>query len=261
MINELVVIRNTYRNAANEYVSVLGKIIAEYNDDNSILVEIWEFLDKPVQNTVFPKTSDSIFYSGIISKCFYDEVLRYNLTGDIKGMNPLKCMNAIVCCDENYGIGSSGDMLFHIKEDLNRFKSLTLGGAVIMGRKTRDSLPKGYLPGRTNIILTRDESVPPIQQIDETTRILTFNSSSKIISHMILHKLPMENIWVIGGEEIYNLFLDYTSDLYLTMVNTKMTDVDTHIYNPCEKGFVQENCSEVFQLYDGLTYQYKKYIK
>ncbi len=65
-------------------------------------------------------------------------------------------IHVIVAIDENRGIGYGGDMLFHIREDLRRFKALTMGHALIMGRKTFDSLPNGALPGRRNIVITRN---------------------------------------------------------------------------------------------------------
>ena len=53
-------------------------------------------------------------------------------------------------------IGRGGDLIFHIREDLKRFKTLTMGHTVVMGRHTWDSLPKGALPGRRNIVVTRN---------------------------------------------------------------------------------------------------------
>ena len=57
----------------------------------------------------------------------------------------------------NGAIGRDGDLLWHIPEDLRHFKNVTAGGAVIMGRKTWESLPKKPLPGRLNIVMTRNE--------------------------------------------------------------------------------------------------------
>ena len=61
---------------------------------------------------------------------------------------------AIVAVDNNWGIGFNGDLLEHIPEDLKYFKTITDGHAIIMGRKTWDSLPKKPLPGRTNIVIS-----------------------------------------------------------------------------------------------------------
>ena len=64
-------------------------------------------------------------------------------------------MNLIVCVDKNWGIGSEGQLLVHLKEDMKFFKEHTLGKVVVMGRSTLESLPKGEpLKDRTNIVLT-----------------------------------------------------------------------------------------------------------
>ena len=66
-------------------------------------------------------------------------------------------MNAIAAVSLNWGIGKGGDLLFHIKEDMQRFRALTSGGTVIMGRKTLESMPGGNpLPKRRNIVITRN---------------------------------------------------------------------------------------------------------
>lgn len=62
----------------------------------------------------------------------------------------------IVACTRNFAIGRGGDLLFHISDDLKRFKALTMGHPIIMGRKTFESFPKGALPGRRNIVVTRN---------------------------------------------------------------------------------------------------------
>ena len=64
-------------------------------------------------------------------------------------------MNLIVAIDRKGAIGKGGDLLFHISADLRRFKALTMGNTIVMGRRTFESLPKGALPGRQNIVVTR----------------------------------------------------------------------------------------------------------
>ena len=67
-------------------------------------------------------------------------------------------MNAIAAVSLDWGIGRGNDLLFHIGEDMKRFRALTTGGTVIMGRKTLDSMPGGKpLPKRRNIVLTRQK--------------------------------------------------------------------------------------------------------
>ena len=100
-------------------------------------------------------------------------------------------MNAIVAVSSNWGIGKGNDLLFHISDDMKRFRSLTSGGTVIMGRKTLDSMPGGKaLPKRRNIVITRDvdfsrENVEVAHSIEEAIALASSDVSDKI--------------WVIGG--------------------------------------------------------------
>ncbi|MDE7245404.1 MAG: dihydrofolate reductase [Oscillospiraceae bacterium] len=118
-------------------------------------------------------------------------------------------MNAIAAVSSAWGIGYQNDLLFHISPDLKRFRALTAGGTLIMGRKTFDSLPGGKpLPKRRHIILTRSpdffrEGIETAHSLEEAFR-LTADS---------------ENVWVCGGGEIYAAFLPYCSRCYLTHVD------------------------------------------
>lgn len=108
-------------------------------------------------------------------------------------------MKAIVSIDENYGIGKDGNLLIHNKEDMLFFKNTTMGHPVIMGKKTFDSLP-GVLKGRENIVLTR-------QNID---------IEGVVICHNYKDLINMDDAFVIGGGEIYKLFLPYYDEIYIT---------------------------------------------
>ena len=100
----------------------------------------------------------------------------------------------VVAVAENGVIGVNGALPWHLPEDLKRFKALTLGKPIIMGRKTWDSLPKKPLPGRTNIVVTRDEG---------------FRADGALVAHSVKdaltlaeHEHPSE-IMVIGGAGIF----------------------------------------------------------
>lgn len=110
-------------------------------------------------------------------------------------------------------LGKNGELIFTIAEDMTRFKKLTEGHPVIMGRKTWESLPDKFrpLPNRTNIVITRD---------------MDYNAVGAYVVTSIEHALTLaktregsEEIWVIGGGEIYTLALPYADRLYLTLVN------------------------------------------
>lgn len=115
----------------------------------------------------------------------------------------------IVAVAKNNAIGCHNKLLWHISEDLKRFKEITTGHTIIMGRKTFESLPK-VLPNRKHIVITRnmnfnseDERVTVIHSIDD---ILTYADEE-------------EEYFIIGGEEIYRQFLPLSQKIYLTIVN------------------------------------------
>jgi dihydrofolate reductase len=102
---------------------------------------------------------------------------------------------------------SNGNLLYKIKEDLNYFKSVTSGKVVVMGRKTWDSLPKKPLEKRKNYIITRDERFNPI--------------GAKVIHSIdsILELSKKNDIFVIGGGDVYGQLLPYADTMMLTHVH------------------------------------------
>lgn len=119
-------------------------------------------------------------------------------------------MNAIAAVSLDWGIGRENDLLFHIGEDMKRFRALTLGGTVIMGRKTLDSMPGGdSLPRRRNIVLTRQKEIA-------RAGVETAASVEEVLS-LVAGEDP-EKVWVIGGGEIYRQMLPYCRLCYLTRV-------------------------------------------
>lgn len=119
-------------------------------------------------------------------------------------------MNAIAAVSLDWGIGRENDLLFHIGEDMKRFRALTLRGTVIMGRKTLDSMPGGDpLPRRRNIVLTRQKEIA-------RAGVETAASVEEVLS-LVAGEDP-EKVWVIGGGEIYRQMLPYCRLCYLTRV-------------------------------------------
>ena len=119
-------------------------------------------------------------------------------------------MNAIVAVSADWGIGRDNSLLFHIPEDMRRFRSLTTGGTVIMGRKTLDSMPGGApLPERRNIVLTRNTgfSRPGVDTVHSLAEALR-----------LVEKQDPDQVWVCGGGEIYAAFLPYCRLCYVTRV-------------------------------------------
>ena len=111
----------------------------------------------------------------------------------------------VVAVAENGGIGKNNQLLWHLPDDLKHFKRLTLGYPVLMGRKTFESIGRP-LPGRRNLVLTRDVAFRP-----EGVEVV--HSAEEA-----LQKADGQQLFVIGGAEIYALFLPLADALYLTQV-------------------------------------------
>ena len=117
-------------------------------------------------------------------------------------------LSIIVAIDLNGGIGNNNELLFHVKEDMRRFKELTTNHKVIMGRKTFESLPNGALPNRTNIVLSRSK-----MGLDEELDICYMY----IVMVLEEYRDSNEEVFIIGGGEIYSQLLPYCNKIYLTI--------------------------------------------
>lgn len=165
-------------------------------------------------------------------------------------------MNAIVCIDNNWGIGKDKDLLFKIKDDLKRFKSITSNKVILMGRNTFESLPKKQpLENRINFIFTRDLEY----KVDGAEVVHSYEEFMKKFS---IHYDPF-NIFVIGGSEIYELFLPHINQIYLTKVNTIVDGTDKFFPNLDKIGGWEITYrSETFiDELSGLEYEYILYHK
>ena len=121
----------------------------------------------------------------------------------------------IVAVAENGVIGSSGTIPWRLKTDLQRFKALTLGKPVVMGRKTFVSLRRP-LPGRTNIVVTRDANFRSSGAVVTTS----LTAARAVATGDALRRLATE-IAVIGGAEIYAQWMDYADRLEITEVHAR----------------------------------------
>ncbi|RLD64422.1 MAG: dihydrofolate reductase [Bacteroidetes bacterium] len=120
----------------------------------------------------------------------------------------MKNISIIVAIAENYAIGKDNELLWHISDDLKRFKKLTSGHTVIMGQNTFDSLPNGALPNRKNIVISfnKDLKIPGC--------IMAYS-----IEDAIKKCDTNEEVFVIGGGSIYKQFLEIADKIYLTLVH------------------------------------------
>ncbi len=133
-------------------------------------------------------------------------------------------MNLIVSVDKNWGIGKNNKLLFSLKGDMEFFKEKTTGKAVIMGRKTLNSLPDGHpLKNRVNIVLTRDKA---------------FKRDGVIVCHSVDEALEKTktypDVFVIGGGEIYKLLLPYCDTAYVTKI-PQSADAEVFMVNLDER--------------------------
>jgi dihydrofolate reductase len=124
----------------------------------------------------------------------------------------------VVAVSRNGVIGSAGGLPWHISSDLKLFKAITLGKPIIMGRKTWESLPRKPLPGRLNIVVTR--------QADFVAEGAQIASDANAALEIATEGQPDE-IAVIGGGEIYKMFLSLANRVYRTDVNLEV-DGDTY---------------------------------
>lgn len=161
-------------------------------------------------------------------------------------------LRAIVATDDDWGIGLNNKLLWHIKADLQRFKQITMGHPVIMGRKTAESLPKP-LPGRTNIVLTRNPG---------WHREGFVNVSSPEDAIAIAGKSEGGDItYVIGGGEIYRLMFPLTEVLEITHIHASAPEVDTFFPEVKMGEWNLEEKSDVQETDDGLAYDFERYVR
>ena len=157
-------------------------------------------------------------------------------------------MQAIVAVSENWGIGRGGDLLFHLHGDLQRFKALTSGHTVVMGRKTLQSLPSGRgLPNRRNLVLTRDKD---------------FIARRAEVVYSIEELLAQagEDAFCIGGGELYRELLPYCSRVYVTRVEAA-AEADTFFPDlDADPGWrVADESAPITE--DGIAYRFVEYSR
>lgn len=125
---------------------------------------------------------------------------------------PKPRISLIAALSENRVIGNKGEIPWHLKDDFRRFKERTIGHTIIMGRKTHESIGRP-LPGRTNIVITRDAS-------REILGCTTVRSLEEALTRA--QEIESEEIFIIGGGQIYAEALAKASRLYLTLVHAIM---------------------------------------
>ena len=158
-------------------------------------------------------------------------------------------MLSIIACisQTNRAIGYQNRLLYHIKSDLTRFRELTTGHAIIMGRKTYESLPNGALPHRRNIVVSRS-----IKEMEGCEVYPNLEAALKAAES------PQE-IFIIGGESIYRQSLHVARKLYLTVVDDAPQQADAFFpeINPEEWELIEKEMRNE----NGLSFSFLTYFK
>jgi dihydrofolate reductase len=126
----------------------------------------------------------------------------------------MKTIHAIVAIDENGAIGRQGDLLCHLPADMRHFKEVTMGHSIVMGRKTYESFPRRPLPGRQNIVVTRD---------------MAWREAGVTVAHSIdaaIDAAQTGTVFIIGGAEIYKQALPLVEVLHLTRIHARWASAD-----------------------------------
>ncbi len=164
-------------------------------------------------------------------------------------MNPNVCITVALgrSGTRNRAIGKNNQLLWHIPDDLKRFKALTLGHPVIMGRKTFESIVEVIgtpLPNRTNIVITRDPNW-------SHEGVTTFHDFNKALEYA--KTLDKKEVYIGGGGEIYELALPHTDKLYLTLIDDEK-EADS-FFPEYEEEFTKKTFEEERE-WNGLRYTF-----
>lgn len=161
-------------------------------------------------------------------------------------------MNLIAAVDKNWAIGKNNQLLVRIPMDMKFFRETTTGKVVVMGRKTLESFPNGLpLKDRTNIVLTRNAN---------------YDGKGAIVVHSLeelreeLKKYKSEDIYVIGGEQIYNALVDECDVAHITKIDYAY-DADAYFPNLDEKPEWKIVADSEEQTYFDLEFYFYKYEK
>ena len=159
-------------------------------------------------------------------------------------------MNLIAAVDKRRAIGNKGQLLVSTPGDQKLFRDETLGKVVVMGRKTLESLPGGRpLYGRTTIVLSRDKSY----QVKDAQVVHTLEEALRE-----LEKYSSEDIFVAGGQEIYQQFLPYCQTAHITWIDYTY-DADTYFPNLDQDEEWELAAESEEQTYFNICYEFRMY--
>ena len=128
----------------------------------------------------------------------------------------MKSVHAIVAVASDWAIGRQGQLLCHMPADMKHFKEVTMGHSIVMGRKTFESFPRRPLPGRQNIVITRN----PQWQYPGVT-----------VAHSVEEAIAAaetEDVFIIGGADVYEQTLPLVEVLHLTVIHARWASADAY---------------------------------
>lgn len=172
-------------------------------------------------------------------------------------------MLSIIACisQTNRAIGYENRLLYHIQSDMTRFRDLTTGHVIIMGRKTFESLPNGVLPHRRNIVVSKS-----LKEIDGGEVYPTLEEALRAAQGDTLSApkedkgiTSPEEIFIIGGESIYRQALPAARKLYLTIVEQEPEQADT--FFPAIDCSAWEVTEKEMRNENGLSFSFLTYIR
>ena len=159
------------------------------------------------------------------------------------------CVSIVAAIGRNRELGRGNELLWHIPEDFRRFKALTLGHPVILGRKTFESILASLgkpLPERTNIVVTRE----PTWQAEDVVVAHSLEDALEKAENPPADGGP-EEVFVIGGAQIYEQALPYVDRLYLTLI---ADDKEADTFFPPYEHLFTKKLSEEKREWNGLNY-------
>ena len=153
-------------------------------------------------------------------------------------------ISIIVAIAQNYAIGFENKLLYWLPNDLKRFKALTTGHTIIMGRRTFESLPKGALPNRRNIVLTRQDIDFPGAERYASLEVALAQCSNE------------EEVFIIGGASVYQEALPLADTLYITHIDATPDEADA-FFPEIDPSVWEETCRETHLTDEKHLYPYQ----
>jgi dihydrofolate reductase len=160
-------------------------------------------------------------------------------------------LTLIAALDRNFAIGKGNALPWHLPADLKRFKSLTMGKPVLMGRKTAESLGRP-LPGRRNLVLTRHGTVP----------FEGMESVASVEQACAAAVGGVDELCVIGGGEIFSLTLPVATRMHLTWVDTRVMDADAFFPRfDADKWAINHRAPHPIDATHALSFEFVDYVR